>query len=86
MSVSGISSNTWGHRGESARQVTIMGQNLWGVTASMKGPTTGPSPTGYTIPEASIPVVSSDGTTATVTFNLVGDATSRPARAIPLRL
>lgn len=74
----GISSNNWGHRGESSRTVTLMGQNLWGVTASMKGPTLGPNPNGYNIPQASIPVVSPDGTTATVTFNLIGTALERP--------
>jgi hypothetical protein len=68
----GISNFNWGFRAQTARQITITGNDLWEATANLKGPDGGAT----LIPGST--VVSGDGHTVTATFNLVGDAASRP--------
>jgi hypothetical protein len=76
--ITGISNHNWGYRElATPRQVTLAGTNLWGSTVAMKGPRGVPEADKYSI-DGSVPVVSPDGTTATVTFSMGGNTTTRP--------
>lgn len=72
-----LSSYKWGYKGQNGRQVTLTGAGMFGATVTLKGPTTGPNANAYTI-SGTTPVVSSDGTTLTTTFGLLGDSATEP--------
>ena len=70
--ITSISSNKWGYSGQTARQVTINGTNLWDATVRLVGPH--PDNT-YSINGA---VTSNNGTKIVATFNLTGPSVERP--------
>jgi hypothetical protein len=76
-----IANFTWGYGrgagGQTSRQITVTGANLYTATIQLKGPN--PS-NAYTIPGT---VTSNNGTTLTATFNLTGgNATSRAPNSV----